>query len=75
MKTKVKLLRTDDQVLTHEFEVSTHEDNTYQLKEEGLKCQHMWPESVNTWNPKSVDVELLDFLTQSYLNQYLMLQN
>ena len=31
-------LKTDDQVLTHEFKVSTHGDNTYQLKEEGLKC-------------------------------------
>ena len=36
--TKTKLLKIDDQVLTHEFKVSTHGDNTYQLKEEGMKC-------------------------------------
>ena len=30
------------QVSTHEFEVSTHGDSVFQLKEEGLKCRHMF---------------------------------
>ena len=33
-------LKTDDQVSTCEFKVLTYGDSMYQLKEEGLKCQH-----------------------------------
>ena len=53
MWTVAKLLKTDDQVSTHDFEVSTHGDSVYQLKEEGLKCRHMLP--VASDNTESVD--------------------
>ena len=35
IETEAKLLKTDDQVLTHG-------ECVYQLKKEGLKCQHMF---------------------------------
>ena len=31
----------DDQELTHDLEVLTHEYSIYQPKNEGLKCRHM----------------------------------
>ena len=38
MDTKAKLLKTDDQISTHEFDVLILGDSMYQLKEGGLKC-------------------------------------
>ena len=40
-ETEAKLLKTDDQVSTHDFEVLTHRDSMYQLKYEGMKCRHI----------------------------------
>ena len=60
MWSEAKVCVTNDQESTHRFGVSTYGDKEQELKNEGLKCQHMFLKSqhiklVTSNNAEGVD--------------------